>query len=461
MDSTGIVEALQNIVGASNVHAGAEVQDRSAVWGTKQPCRARAVVCPADTDEVAAVMRACHAAGQSVVPFGGLTNLVQGAATSADDIALSFERMDQIEAVDRTAATMTVQAGVTMRAAQERADEGGLYFPVDIGARDNCMLGGNVATNAGGTRVIRYGMIRDSVLGLEAVLADGTVVSSMNTMLKNNSGFDLKQLFIGTEGVLGLITRIVFRLQVRPRSHNVALVACNDFGHVVELLAATREALGASLCGFEVMWDSYFNAVVKPEGRLPSPIAPDYGFYVIIEATGARSDTDDAAFEEALTVLFDSGLVADGALAKSVTEREAIWAIRHEVEWVVRDAFIFDVSLPVAAVKEYTDKVSTCIQRDLPDARVVCFGHLGDNNIHISVLCDDADDKTGRRIDSHIYENLRPYGGAISAEHGIGIGKKAWLPISRGDAEIELMKTLKRSLDPKNILNPGKVISTG
>jgi FAD/FMN-containing dehydrogenase len=460
MDSNGIVETLKNIVGATNVHAGAEVQDRSAVWGTNQPCRARAVVCPSSTDEVAAVMQACHSAGQSVVPFGGMTNLVQGAATSADDIALSFERMDQIEAVDRTAATMTVQAGVTMRAAQERADEAGLYFPVDIGARDNCMLGGNVATNAGGTRVIRFGMIRESVLGLEAVLADGTVVSSMNTMLKNNSGFDLKQLFIGTEGVLGLITRIVFRLQVRPRSHNVALVACNDFGHVVELLSATREALGASLCGFEVMWDSYYNAVVEPEGRLPSPIAPDYGFYVIIEATGARSDTDDAVFEEALSGLFDSGLVADGALAKSDAERAAIWAIRHEVEWVVRDALIFDVSLPVTAVQAYTDEVSACIHADLPDARVVCFGHLGDNNIHISVLCDDSDAAIDRRIETHIYENLRPYGGAISAEHGIGIGKKAWLPISRGDAEIELMKTLKRSLDPKNILNPGKVVST-
>ena len=460
MDSSRIVEVLKDVVGTSNVHIGAEVPDRSAVWGTRQPCLARAVVCPASTDEVAAVMQACHAAGQSVVPYGGMTNLVQGAATSPDDIAISFERMDRIDAVDRTAATMTVQAGVTMRAAQERADQAGLYFPVDIGARDNCMLGGNVATNAGGTRVIRYGMIRDSVLGLEAVLADGTVVSSMNTMLKNNSGFDLKQLFIGTEGVLGLITRIVFRLQVRPRSHNVALVACNDFEQVVELLAATRESLGASLCGFEVMWESYYKAVVEPAGRLPSPIAPGHGFYVIIEATGACADTDDAAFETALTGLLDGGLVVDGAIAKSDAEREAMWAIRHEVEWVVRDALIYDVSLPIAAVKEYTESVSASISTDLPDARVICFGHLGDNNIHISVLSDDVDDETGRRIDTHIYENLRPYGGAISAEHGIGIGKKAWLPVSRSNAEIELMKTLKRSLDPKNILNPGKVVST-
>ena len=459
MDTTDIVETLRNIVGAANVQVGPDIPDRSAVWGTSQPCLARAVVCPADTGEVAAVMKVCHAAGQSVVPFGGLTNLVQGAATTTGDIALSFERMDRIEAVDRIASTMVVQAGVTMRVAQERADDEGLYFPVDIGARDNCMLGGNVATNAGGTRVIRYGMIRDSVLGLEAVLADGTVVSSMNTMLKNNSGFDLKQLFIGTEGVLGLITRIVFRLQVRPRSHNVALVACNDFDQVVGLLNASREALGASLCGFEVMWDSYFNAVVAPAGRLPTPIAPDYAFYVIIEATGARPEADDAVFEAALTELFESGLLADGALAKSDAERESIWAIRHEVEWVVRDAFVFDVSLPIAVAREYTDRVTADIRADLPNARVVCFGHLGDNNIHISVLCGETDAETSQKIEAHIYENLRPYGGAVSAEHGIGLGKKAWLPISRSGTEIELMKTLKRSLDPKSILNPGKVVS--
>ena len=230
-----IIDTLRGIVGDAAVQTGEAIVDRSETWDTNQPCLARAVVCPSDTDQVSRILRACHAAGQSVVPFGGLTNLVQGATTSADDIALSFERMNRIEGVDTTGQTMTVQAGVTMREAQERAEAEGLFFPVDIGARDNCMLGGNVSTNAGGTRVIRYGMIRESVLGLEAVLADGTVVSSMNRFLKNNTGFDLKQLFIGTEGALGLITRIVFRLRILPRSNNVALLACNDFDQVIGL----------------------------------------------------------------------------------------------------------------------------------------------------------------------------------------------------------------------------------
>ena len=238
-----IVDTLRSIVGQKNVLTGKEIVDRSALWDTNQPCLAPAVVRPATTDEVSAILAFCNERGQSVVPQGGMTNLVLGAVTSSDDIALSFERMNRIENVDPVARTMTAQAGVTMQAAQEAADACDLYFPVDIGARANCMLGGNVSTNAGGTHVIRYGMMRESVLGLEAVLADGTIVSSMNAFLKNNSGFDLKQLFIGTEGVLGLVTRAVLRLRDKPKSANVALLACDDYQQVVALLNRSRELL--------------------------------------------------------------------------------------------------------------------------------------------------------------------------------------------------------------------------
>ena len=456
--SSEIVEKLREIVGEAAVQTGEDITDRSATWGTNQPCHARAVVCPTSTEQVSEIMRVCHAARQTVVPFGGMTNLVQAAATTPDDIAISFEKMSAIEEVDRTARTMTVQAGVTMRDAQERADEEGFYFPVDIGARDNCMLGGNVSTNAGGTRVIRYGMIRDSVLGIEAVLADGTVVSSLNKYLKNNTGFDLKQLFIGTEGVLGLITRIVFRMRVKPRSHNVALVACNEFDQVVGLLAEAREKLGNNLSGFEVMWDNYFHEVVRPVGSHQSPIDPAYRFYIIIEATGIDAEHDDEAFESALAGMFESDLVADGAIAKSDAEREAIWAIRHDVEWILGDAMDFDVSLPIEDVYRYTEVMSAGIKGAIDDVKVVTFGHLGDNNIHISVQCDGARTHRLDVIEKHVYESLRPYRGAISAEHGIGIEKREWLPVSRSPEEISLMKTLKRAMDPENILNPGKVI---
>jgi FAD/FMN-containing dehydrogenase len=280
----------------------------------------------------------------------------------------------------------------------------------------------------------------------------------MNKYLKNNTGFDLKQLFIGTEGVLGLITRIVFRLRVKPRSHNVALVACNEFSQVVELLAQSREKLGNNLSGFEVMWDNYFHEVVQPVGRQASPIEPEHRFYIIIEATGIDARQDDAAFESALAGMFESDLVEDGAIAKSDAEREAIWAIRHDVEWILGDAMDFDVSLPIDDVYEYTEEMSARIKADIDDVKVVTFGHLGDNNIHISVQCKGARTDRLHAIEKHVYESLKPYRGAISAEHGIGIEKKAWLPVSRSPEEIDLMRTLKRALDPQNILNPGKVI---
>lgn len=459
MPMSEILHALEQVVGAGNVLTSEEWNARTPVWETHQPCNAWAILRPSTTQQVAEVMQICHARGQSIVPYGGLTNLVQGCATKPDDLALSFEKMNAIENVDSVGNTMTVQAGVTMQAVQECAERENLYFPVDIGARGTCMAGGNVSTNAGGTKVIRHGMIRDSVLGLEVVLADGTIIDSMNHFLKNNSGFDLKQMFIGTEGVLGLITRIVFRLDVLSRSHNVALVACNDYAQVLSVLNHARRGLGSSFCGFEVMWDSFFGQVVQPVGKLPAPIKAGHAFNVIIEAMGTAPGTDDDTFEAVLTEMFETELIVDGVVAKSASERDAIWAIRHDVEWVVSDAFVFDVSLPTASVAEYVDIISEKIAVDIPEAKVVAFGHLGDNNIHISVLSVLRSEGNARLVEQHIYESLRPYRGAISAEHGIGLEKKAYLSISRTEAEIGLMRLLKRSLDPKNILNPGKVIS--
>ena len=388
-----------------------------------------------------------------VVPMGGVTGLVQGCATSDGDIGLSLERMNQIEEIDPVAQTLIAEAGVTLRDAQQAAEREGMYFPVDIGARDNCMLGGNVSTNAGGTRVIRYGMTRDSILGLEAVLADGTIVSSMNRYLKNNSGYDLKQLFIGTEGTLGIVTRVVARLDVAPRSHNVALLATESYEDVVRLLQHVRQSLGTTLCGFEVMWDSFFRKATVPEGPQPSPLADSHPFYVLIEATGGAPDTDAAAFESALMTSLESGIASDGVIAKSGRERESIWAIRHEVEWLVRDACNFDVSLRVADVGEYIAQLEARVNRQYADAFVAAFGHIGDNNVHISILGGDEAD-----IQRHVYQALEPFGGAVSAEHGIGLEKRDYLSITRSAAEIALMVRLKKTLDPNGILNPGKVV---
>lgn len=452
-----VLARISEVVGVANVLTDDAVRTRSATWDTGQPFLGRALVRPADTSEVSAVLRLCHAARQPVVPYGGLTNLVQGCATAAGDVALSLERLNTIEETDVVARTMTVQAGVTMQAAQDAADAQGLFFPVDIGARGECQLGGNVSTNAGGTKVIRYGMTRDSVLGLEAVLADGTVVSSLNRFIKNNSGFDLKHLFIGTEGLLGIVTRIVFRLRVRPRTHNVALVATTDFDRVVAVLNEAQEMLGSTLCGFEVMWDSFYRRVTAPEGRHTSPVSREHPFFVIVEAMGDDPGTDDMHFEEALAKMFADELIADGVMAKSDKEREAIWAIRGEVEWIVAKAFNFDVSLKSADVGRYVDEVTRRIRADVSGAHVAAFGHLGDNNVHLSVLADGVKSRHAAAIERHVYESLGPFGGAISAEHGIGLEKKAWLPVSRSAEEIALMKSLKATLDPHGILNPGKI----
>jgi FAD/FMN-containing dehydrogenase len=458
--SDSILKQLSNIVGAERVVTGAELSTYEFPWSTHEECRAKAAVFPASTEAVSAVLAACNATGQTVVPFGGTTNLVQGCATESSDIVMSLARMNRIEELDIQARTLTAEAGVTLQDAQEAARSSGLYFPVDIGARSNCMLGGIVSTNAGGTKVIRYGMTRDSVLGLEAVLADGTVLSSMNRYIKNNSGFDLKHLFVGSEGVLGVITRVVFRLAANPRTHNVALLACDSFDAVVTTLGIAHEMLPNTLTGFEVMWNSFYERAVRPKGRLEALLAPGSGYYILLESMGADQEHDDLAFEATLEHLMNREILTDGMVAKSDRERSRIWEIRDEVEPVIANSHNFDVSLKSADVGAYVEGVNAAVTSQVPDTEVVGFGHLGDNNVHISVQMHDRSWDRIKAVEEIVYEQLLPFGGAISAEHGIGLEKRAYLPISRTPAEIDLMIRLKRMMDPNNILNPGKVVDT-
>jgi FAD/FMN-containing dehydrogenase len=453
-----IVTRLTDILGAGAVVTGDAVLRREFPWQTHDSCHAKAIIYPTSTDEVSQILSACNASGQTVVPFGGTTNLVQGCATTADDIVISLQKMNVIEELDRSARTIIAQAGVTMQAAQRATEDAGLLFPVDTGARDNCMLGGMVSTNAGGTKVIRYGMTRDSVLGLEAVLADGTVVSSMNRFIKNNSGFDLKHLFIGSEGVLGIITRVVLQLATQPRSHNVALLACDNFDDVVRALRVARDQLPNTLTGFEVMWNSFYERAVEPRGRLAAPLATGSCCYVLLESMGVNEEQDSGAFEQTLESLMSEELVVDGLIAKSDKERELIWAIRDEVEPFLGIARNFDVSLKSADVGAYLADVEVAMKAAFEGAEVIGFGHLGDNNVHLSVLVDAQTEDATQVIEQIIYARLKSYGGAISAEHGIGLEKRAYLPISRTPAEIDLMIRLKQMMDPNNILNPGKVV---
>lgn len=455
------LEALRAIVGAPHVLTGDDVHSRRVDWMTGAPCQAGAIVRPADTEQVAAVMQACHAVQQPVVTHGGLTGLVHGAEASPDELAISLERMTAIEEIDQVGGTLTVQAGAPLQRVQEAAKEVGLQFPLDLGARGSCTIGGNIATNAGGVRVIRYGMMRQQVLGLEAVMADGRVVSSLNRMLKNNAGFDLKQLFIGSEGTLGIVTRAVLRLQPPTPSEQTAMVACPSFEALTGLLSHMGRALGGSLGAFEVMWQNHYRLLTETLGRHTPPIATEHPFYVIIESLGSDAERNATQFSEALESALESELIVDAVIAQSTTQRDGLWAIREDIEGLVKGmtpVLTFDVSLPIADMQRYTDALEVQLIQRWEEARLVVFGHLGDGNLHISVSVGSAEMSVRREVEAMVYQPLAALGGSVSAEHGIGLEKRPWLSTCRSSAEIALMQSLKQALDPLNLLNPGKVL---
>jgi FAD/FMN-containing dehydrogenase len=454
------LQTLIDIVGRDGVLTGDDVRARTVGWADFSPCKALAIVRPSTTEQVARVLAACNAAGQPVVPMGGLTGLVRGCVAGPGEIALSLERMHRIESVDPVGRTITLEAGVPLQKVQEEAEKHELLYPVDFGARGSAHIGGSVATNAGGNGVIRYGMTRDSVLGLEAVLADGTVISSMNRMIKNNAAYDLKQLFIGTEGTLGVVTRVVLRLREAPRSKQTAMVACSKFSDVTALLKHMDASLGGALSAFEVMWNEFYRLVTTPPAKGTAPIPQDHPYYVLIESSGGDEARDQAQFEESLGAAIESGMVADAIIATSKAQRDSLWALRDDVEQFFRLGMpvTFDISLPVGEMEAYVADILARLEKEWPAYRRFVFGHLGDGNLHIIVAGPPSlDAKKG--IEKCVYEPLAARSGSVSAEHGIGLEKQPWLPLSRNEAEIALMKQIKRSLDPNGILNPGRVLA--
>ncbi len=454
------LQTLIDIVGPDGVLTGDDVRARSVSWADHSPCQALAIVRPANTGQVSRVLAACNAARQPVVPMGGLTGLVRGCVAGPGEIALSLERMHSIEAVDPIGRTITLEAGVPLQVVQDEAEKYGLLYPVDFGARGSAHIGGSVATNAGGNGVIRYGMTRDSVLGLEAVLADGTVISSMNRMIKNNAAYDLKQLFIGSEGTLGIVTRLVLRLREVPRSTQTALVGCTRFSDVTSLLKHMDASLGGSLSAFEVMWNEFFRLVTTPPSKGAAPLSQDYPYYVLIESSGGDETRDQAQFEESLGAAIESGLVADAVIATSKAQRDSIWALRDDVEQFFRMGMpvTFDISLPVGEMEAYVADALARLEKEWPAYRRFVFGHLGDGNLHF-IVAGPPSREAKQGIERCVYEPLAARFGSVSAEHGIGLEKQPWLPLSRSPAELALMQQIKRALDPNGILNPGRVLA--
>lgn len=432
-----------------------DVTSRSAgIWRT-DTINARILIRPRTTQQVSIALRICNDFQQSVVPHGGLTGLVESAITANDDVVLSMALMNEIEAVHPLERTMTVQAGCTLQAIQEAADSQGLMFPLDLGSRGSCTIGGNIATNAGGNRVIRYGMTRDMILGLEAVLADGTVVSSMNLMIKNNAGYDLKQYFIGSEGTLGVVTRAVLRCREQVTDSPTFIAGINSFDQLSQFLKHIDQALRGNLSAFEVMWNNYYQLVTTPPALNKAPLSSEYAYYVLVEAMGASQEQSQLALEQAL----EKELIADAVIAQSETQRQQLWGLRDDVAQVFQFApvILFDVSLRISRMEDYVQTVNGKLADSFDHYQNFTLGHMGDGNLHFAISAGNGDAQARKLIETAVYEPLREIAGSVSAEHGVGLEKKPYLHLVRSQTEIDLMRRMKSSLDPNGILNPGKI----
>jgi FAD/FMN-containing dehydrogenase len=458
---TNIVDILNSAIGQDRVLTGMAIGQRylsdCSGIGTARP---RAVVLPHSTNEVSTVLQVCNKWGQTVVPQGGMTGLVGGAVPGENDICLSLERMRGIEEIDGAAATMTVLAGTNLQTVQEAAVQAGFEFPVDMGSRGSCQIGGALATNAGGIRVIQSGMARDNVVGLEVVLADGAVLSSIGKMIKNNTGYDLKHWFIGSEGTLGIITRAVLRLRPKPRGRHTALCALPDYRAMAELLARMRTALGEELAAFEIMWPDFFDFGVELSRAKCSPFGRHYALYALVEQTTLNPEDSGRRFTEILNAAADGGTILDAVVAHSTSEREALWEIREcPAQFPSRLAPInFDISVPIAHIGSFVTDCKEMLSSLAPNHRSFFFGHLGDSNLHVTVDANSIPGVDRGAVEDALYQLIARYRGSISAEHGIGLLKREYLHHSRSASELRAMWAIKKALDPKGILNPGKVL---
>lgn len=460
-----LVARLRAIGGDRSVLTGADIGARHFTDARGEGADAPVMVLrPATTQELAQMLATCHAARQPVCVQGGMTGLVHGARPLAGEAALSLERMTAMEPVNRPARTITVQAGVPLQKVQEAAAEAGLFYPLDLGARGSCTIGGNLATNAGGNRVIRYGMTRDLALGLEVVLADGTVISNLSGFIKNNTGYDLKQLFIGSEGTLGVITRATLRLFPQPRSQTVAYCALPDFAAVRRFLAHMQQGLGGDLSAFEVLWPQSCAAIASGVPGLRMPIAPGPEFHVLTEGLGGDATRDSERFEAVLAEAFEAGLLRDAVLSKSEAEARAFWDVRDGMATALSalpNAVGFDISLEIGDMEGLYVALMRRFAVQTDSATVLIGGHLGDGNLHLSIAAARAGQPlTREQIEAAVYAEVGELSGSVSAEHGIGLCKRAHLPQSRSVAELAIMRRLKDALDPHGLLGRGRIFES-
>ena len=453
-----VLSRLSAALGGDIVTAGPDVPDRHRTdWSNQPPVEPLALIRPRKTAEVSTALRICHDTGTPVVPQGGRSGLCGGARPIAGGVALSLDRMNRVVGTDPQQATLTAEAGCVLQTAQMAAAEAGLLLGVDLGARGTCTLGGVISTNAGGNQVLRYGMTRENVLGLEAVLADGTVLSAMNTLLKNNVGIDLKQMFIGTEGCLGVVTQAVFRLHPRPTHSATVFAGCADPAAMLDLLSHARATLGPALTSFEVMWPGFYDLMRAGIGA-SHPLSQRHGVYVILRADGF-DDSIASRIEESLGTAIGTGVVSDAVVARNLREESALWEVRESVSEygrVLGPLTAFDIGLPLDRMARAVERMETALRRQWPDCRALFYGHMGDGNLHLVVNVPDRDPQPSKAIASLVYGITRDLNGTVSAEHGIGTVKRDVIGYSRSQPELDAMRAVKAALDPRGILNPGR-----
>jgi len=454
-------DLLAEIVGARNVYTDpAETKPYFTDWRRQYAAAAQCVVRPASTDEVARVVALCAREGIAVVPQGGNTGLVGGSVPTGlrPEIVLSLARMNRIRALDILDDTVTVDAGCVLAAVQKAADDAGRLFPLSLAAEGSCQIGGNLSTNAGGVNVLRYGTAREQVLGLEVVLPDGRVWNGLRALRKDNTGYDLKQLFLGAEGTLGIITAAVLRLFPKPSATATAWIALDSPRAAVELLGLLRGELGERLSAFELISRPCLEAVLAHLKAASDPLASAHPWYVLAEL----GDSGDTAalrgrVEEALADCAERGALRDAAIAQSGEQSLALWRIRETIPEAQFSNVKHDISVPVSRIPEFIDRANRNLADRFGQIDIFCFGHVGDGNLHYNV---GAEALLPRRdeVSRIVYDTLDAFGGSISAEHGLGQLKREEIRRHKSALELELMRALKGTFDPNGLMNPGKLL---
>lgn len=422
-------------------------------------CRgaSQVVLRPKSTEEVSAILKYCNERKLAVVPQGGNTGLVGGSVPVFDEIVISTQLMNKIISLDEISGTLVCQAGCVLATIEDYLSNYNLTIPVDLGAKGSCHIGGNVATNAGGIRLLRYGSLHGNVLGLEAVLASGEVVDCLSTLRKDNTGYDLKQLFVGSEGTLGIITAVSLNCPQKSQAVSVAFLGCKSFQTVLDIFKESRHQLGEVLSAFEFL-DSQSMTVAKENLKMNSPIE-DFPFYVLIETSGSNGKHDEEKLNQFLENVMSSGLVQDGTVTTELTKIQNIWSLRERLaEGLLHDGYCYkyDVSLPLPSfynlVEAMRERLGTMV------TRVVGYGHVGDGNLHLNVTSPEYSKEVMAKIEPYLYDWMADKKGSISAEHGLGFKKRDFIYHSKSKSAVVLMKEIKKTFDPNMILNPYKVL---